>query len=421
MATRAATMHSTRPRRCARASPTRRRCCARFGTAKSMRWSCRARGQSGFHAAQRRGAVPRARRGDARRRRRSVGPRRHPVFQRALRRTRRRAARVRGRQPHRAILESVREGRFRPLLRSGSGRRRSSLIGPGSRAFDVSLSLTTTSSKSGQQLNLIVTDLTELLEANSNRARAEHDSRTKDEFLTMLAHELRTPLGVIANAVGVLEATHAEGASAARAHELIGRQVRLVSQLIDDLLDVERVVSGRSGFSDGRSISRRRCPKPSPRLSITRVDRQSRSAPSRSRSMGTRLRLQQVLTNIVGNAVKYTPPGSRICVEGPRRGRRRRDQRRRPGVRYLAETAASCVRPVRPGRSDDSSCARRPRNRPIFGPPSRRATWRQRRSRSDGEGHGSTFVVRLRQVASSERQRTLRLRRNGARARSACS
>ena len=65
----------------------------------------------------------------------------------------------------------------------------------------MSLSLTTTASPSGDRLNLIVTDLSELLEANSSRDRAEHDNRTKDEFLAMLAHELRNPLGAISNAV----------------------------------------------------------------------------------------------------------------------------------------------------------------------------------------------------------------------------
>ena len=88
---------------------------------------------------------------------------------------------------------------FETLLRAGSGRRRSRLIGPDSSAFEVSLSLTTTASANGDRLNLIVTDLTELLEANSNRDRAERDSRTKDEFLAMLAHELRNPLGAISS------------------------------------------------------------------------------------------------------------------------------------------------------------------------------------------------------------------------------
>ena len=88
---------------------------------------------------------------------------------------------------------------FEALLRAGSGRCRGRLIGSDSGALEVSLSLTTTVSASGDRLNLIVTDLSELLAANSNRDRAEHDSRTKDEFLAMLSHELRTPLSAISS------------------------------------------------------------------------------------------------------------------------------------------------------------------------------------------------------------------------------
>jgi signal transduction histidine kinase len=143
------------------------------------------------------------------------------------------------------FLKASERADFDRLLRSGSGRCRSRLLGAGASEFDVSLSLTTTSSQTGDQLNLCVTDLSELLEATNSRARAEHDSRTKDGFLTMLAHELLTPLGVIANAVAVLEITHAQGAAAAQAHEVIARQLGLASRLIDDLLDIERILSGK--------------------------------------------------------------------------------------------------------------------------------------------------------------------------------
>ena len=134
---------------------------------------------------------------------------------------------------------------FEIMLAAGGGRRRCSLIASDSGAFEVGLSLTTTAAGNGRRLNLIVTDLTELLEANRGRDRAEHDSRTKDNFLAMLGHELRTPLGAISNAVQVLRSTRCEGESAARADEVVRRQVSHVTQLINDLLDVERVVSGR--------------------------------------------------------------------------------------------------------------------------------------------------------------------------------
>ncbi len=128
--------------------------------------------------------------------------RRHPVLQCAIRGARRRAARV-GESAGASTDSCTRPNRddFEALLSAGSGRCRSSLIGSDAGAFEVCLSLTTTVSASGDRLNLIVTDLRELLEANSNRDRAERDSRTKDEFLAMLAHELRNPLGAISSAV----------------------------------------------------------------------------------------------------------------------------------------------------------------------------------------------------------------------------
>ena len=204
---------------------------------------------------------------------------------------------------------------FKALLGAGSGRRRCSLIGAEGSPFEVSLSLTTTVWANGNRLNLIVTDLSELLEANRSRVRAEHDSRTKDEFLAMLGHELRTPLSAISAAVRVIEATHAEGESATRAHEVITRQIRHVSELINDLLDVERVISGKIRLH---------------RQTINIADAVRSAVASftcdahleRTIDVATEpawvdvdaMRLEQVLTNILANAVKYTQPGDRIGV-----------------------------------------------------------------------------------------------------------
>jgi PAS domain S-box-containing protein len=205
---------------------------------------------------------------------------------------------------------------FEALLDAGSGRLRSRLIGSRSGTFEVSLSLTTTVSTSGIHLNLIVTDLTDLLAATSSRDRAEHDNRTKDEFMAVLAHELRNPLGAISNAVRVLESTQGEGEHATDAHRVIARQVGHLSQLMSDLLDVERVVSGkirlnRQPLNMVEAVRRAVA-------TITSDARLNRTIDVETEPAwvdGDPLRLEQVLTNIVTNAVKYTPAGGRIRVK----------------------------------------------------------------------------------------------------------
>ncbi|MFX8203568.1 histidine kinase dimerization/phospho-acceptor domain-containing protein, partial [Acinetobacter baumannii] len=78
------------------------------------------------------------------------------------------------------------------------------------------------------------------------RAEAETANRLKDEFLAMLGHELRNPLGAISNAVHILDRVEdARGQSATHAREIITRQVQHLGGLIDDLLDVGRVVTGK--------------------------------------------------------------------------------------------------------------------------------------------------------------------------------
>jgi len=200
------------------------------------------------------------------------------------------------------------------LLGIGNGRGRCRLLGPDSSAFEVSLSLTTTRSIHGNRRNLIVTDMTELLEAHRNRDRAERDSRTKDEFLALLAHELRNPLAAIGAAAQLLRVTHAEE-PATRAHDVLARQVGHISRLIDDLLDIERVASGKIRLNrlplDLAEVARRVV------ATFTvdvRLDRQIDVSTEPAWVDGDVMRMEQLLTNILINAVKYTPPGGRIRV-----------------------------------------------------------------------------------------------------------
>ena len=201
------------------------------------------------------------------------------------------------------------------LIARGSGRCRSRLVGSGSQIREVSLSLATTTALSGRRVNVIVTDLSEMLEAHSLRDRAERASRTKDEFLATFAHELRNPLGAISSAAQLLEVTRDAVRSRARAHEVIARQIDHISHLINDLLDVERVRSGKLRLN--------RQP-----LDIEQVIRRVVSTFTDDATLDRRItistepvwvecdaaRFQQVLVNILTNAVKYTPAGGRIHV-----------------------------------------------------------------------------------------------------------
>jgi two-component system, sensor histidine kinase len=201
------------------------------------------------------------------------------------------------------------------LLDAGNGRGRCKLLGPDSGAFEVSLSLTTTTSARGARRNLIVTDMTELLEAHTKRDRAERDSRTKDEFLALLGHELRNPLGAISTAAHMLKAMHAEGKPEIRAHDVIARQVDHITHLIDDLLDIERVNSGK--------IRLHRQPLDLADL-VLRAAASFTADAGLDRHIDVRIepawidgdagRIEQVLSNILTNAVKYTPPGGHIRV-----------------------------------------------------------------------------------------------------------
>ena len=92
---------------------------------------------------------------------------------------------------------------FQALVDARGGRYRCQLTVPGADAFEVLISLT--KGKDADRIHLVVTDLRELHEAYNTRDRAETANRMKDEFLAMLAHELRNPLGAISTAVLVLE------------------------------------------------------------------------------------------------------------------------------------------------------------------------------------------------------------------------
>lgn len=206
------------------------------------------------------------------------------------------------------------------LLRSGSGTCQSRLVRADGSTIEVYVSLTTAASNGGDTLSVIVTDLSELLDARRDRDRAERDGHTKNEFVMMLAHELRNPLGAIRSAVGVLEGADL-ASGPARACAVIARQVAHLARLVDDVLDVERVASGRIRLDrhplDMAAILRQAVAD----LTVNAgLDRHLEITTEPTWVDADAARLEQVFTNLITNAVKYTPPGGhiRVSVRGDR-------------------------------------------------------------------------------------------------------
>jgi PAS domain S-box-containing protein len=153
------------------------------------------------------------------------------------------------------------------------------------------------------------------------RSEAEAANRTKDEFLAMLGHELRNPLGAISSAAHVLSRTSGGNSATARASEIIGRQVQHLARIVDDLLDVSRVVAGKVVLRlqpvDLGEIARRVATLhggPAGARHVIYVQ----TNPTWVSADPTRL--EQVVTNLLANAVKYTPAGGEITVSVRREG-----------------------------------------------------------------------------------------------------
>jgi PAS domain S-box-containing protein len=155
-----------------------------------------------------------------------------------------------------------------------------------------------------------------LVRERAARAEAESASRARDEFLAMLGHELRNPLNVIVTAVEVQHLAGHDEAIAARARDAIQRQVRHLTGLVDDLLDVARVTAGKITLSvqpvDLGALATRSIQglRESGRLGRHVVRERVDSVWVH----GDEMRLDQVVANLLVNAIKFTPPDGEITV-----------------------------------------------------------------------------------------------------------
>jgi signal transduction histidine kinase len=153
---------------------------------------------------------------------------------------------------------------------------------------------------------------------SADRALREADRR-KDEFLAMLAHELRNPLAPIMNAAQILERQFGHDASARRPIEMVQRQVVHLKRLVDDLMDVSRISQGRIALQPERLSLPTVLEQALETIASMARDKQQRVTLISSIEPlwvnGDRARLVQTVVNVLTNAVKYTHIGGNIRVE----------------------------------------------------------------------------------------------------------
>ena len=196
----------------------------------------------------------------------------------------------------------------RVLVMYGPNRRPQQMIG---------VSVDVSDEKQAQRERAALTEL-----ERAARLQAEAANQAKDEFLAMLGHELRNPLSAIASAVEVLNRVEAGSEVAASARSIAARQTRHLAHMMDDLLDVGRVISGKV-------LLTRRALDLS--LIVQRVVSTLEVTGDAQRHVldvdlhavwvdADATRIEQVFSNLLTNALKYTPPGGHIKVRVHRDG-----------------------------------------------------------------------------------------------------
>jgi signal transduction histidine kinase len=150
------------------------------------------------------------------------------------------------------------------------------------------------------------------------RAEAERHNKMKDEFLAMLAHELRNPLAPITSAAQLLRLPDVNEGLRLKASNIISRQVRHMTELVDDLLDVSRVTRGlvklESEVLDLNKVAMAAVEQARPHIEERRHALTVDLPPEQVPVEGDRTRLIQVLVNLLNNAAKYTPAGGSITL-----------------------------------------------------------------------------------------------------------
>ncbi len=235
-------------------------------------------------------------------------------------------------------------------------------------------------------------------QAEAARAEAEIANRAKDEFLATLSHELRTPLTAILGWTRILQKEELDPPTCERGLEVIERNVRAQARLIEDVLDVSRIITGKMQLNVRRVAMREAIFAAIESVRPAAEARKIAIVPmveGPATIMGDGERLQQVVWNLLSNAIKFTPNGGRIEVR-VRSGREMVDLE-------VADTGKGIAAEFLPYvfdrfRQADSSSTRAHGGLGIGLALVRHLVELHGgtvHARSEGEGKGSTFAIRL--------------------------
>jgi two-component system CheB/CheR fusion protein len=170
----------------------------------------------------------------------------------------------------------------------------------------------------GQDAAMILLTIDDVTERHATLDALSQADRQKDEFLVMLAHELRNPLAGMNNALHLLQHPSADEAARGRALQMLDRQLGNQVRMVDDLLDLSRITRGlvvlqREAIDLGPVLQRAR------EALRSQIDAHGHAVTmalpaAPVRVDGDPVRLEQVMTNLIGNAIKYTPPNGRLAL-----------------------------------------------------------------------------------------------------------
>ena len=161
----------------------------------------------------------------------------------------------------------------------------------------------------------VTRDMTE----RSRMRDLEHSSRHMNEFLAMLAHELRNPLAPIRNAVSILQLEQSPSSTVRTSRDMIDRQLSHMTRLVDDLLDAGRLTSGKIRIKPEvvcfNLVAARAIEASRPDMDARSHTFELKVPPEELWVNADPTRLAQVLQNLLGNAVKFTPSGGHITLD----------------------------------------------------------------------------------------------------------